>query len=373
MYKLLLLITLLSGFVAPVQAHDPGLSRASIELHETGLALHMVFSRKDIEVLLPMDADHDGTVTTDEFSAVQAELQQIIMAAIDIRDATGKYQAKSVHIEPASGDGVKVDIDYGNSNVSGIQIRIPLIAQLARGHRQYLTVKDANGNLLAQHLLDATSPPVLLGGIGPGRFSIFREYLVQGVWHIWIGFDHILFLLTLLLPAVLVYEKSRWQPRDTLRPAMTDALKMVTAFTIAHSITLVLAVLEIVSLPARLVESVIALSVLITAVNNLRPFLPVSRWMLAFAFGLVHGFGFASVLADLGLPGTALMVSLLGFNLGVEAGQLAIVVLVFPLSALIRHTYLYRSWVFSGGSAAAALIAMIWMYERIFDYEVIMF
>jgi len=373
MYKLLLLIAFLSGFVSPVQAHDPGLSRASVQLHETGLVVHMAFARKDIEVLLPTDADHDGTVTTDELSAVQAELQLIIMAAIDVRDAKGKYQVKSVHIEPASGDTVNVDIYYDNINASAIQIHIPLIAQLARGHRQYLAVKDANGNLLAQYILDATSPPVLLDGSGPDGFSVFREYLVEGVWHIWIGFDHILFLLTLLLPAVLVYEKSRWQSRDKLRPAMTDALKVVTAFTVAHSITLVLAVLDVVSLPARLVESVIALSVLITAVNNLRPFLPVSRWVMAFVFGLVHGFGFASVLADLGLPGNALIVSLLGFNLGVEAGQLAIVAMIFPLSALIRHTHLYRSWVFSGGSAAAALIATIWMFERIFGYEVIMF
>jgi hypothetical protein len=118
-------------------------------------------------------------------------------------------------------------------------------------------------------------------------------------------------------------------------------------------------------------EAAIACSVLITAVNNLRPFFPASRSMLAFVFGLVHGFGFASVLIELGLPGNALLVSLLGFNLGVEAGQLAIIVFAFPTAIFLRRTRLYRTWVFGGGSAMAAVIAAVWMIERLFDFELL--
>ena len=264
-----------------------------------------------------------------------------------------------------------VDLTYQDINAATLQIRLPLIAQLARGHRQYLTIKDAANNQLAQHIVAANSPPILLQPQGSGVSRIFGQYLGEGIWHIWNGFDHILFLLTLLLPAVLVYRKPRWQSRDDLRPALTDVFKVVTAFTVAHSVTLALAVLDIVNLPSRVVESAIACSVLITALNNLRPVFPASRWLLAFAFGLVHGFGFASVLVDLGLPGNALAVSLLSFNLGVEIGQLAIVALVLPAAILMRRTALYQTWVFGGGSAAAAFIAGVWMAERIFDVNLL--
>jgi len=369
MFKRLLLLIAISSFMHLAYAHDPGMSRADIQILETGMTIQMSFASRDIAFLVSIDNNHDGTVTEDELLIARPGIQSLLRSAVEVRNAKGLYQPESMRIEPALGDAINTDYYYDFSNASNIQIHIPLIAKLARGHRQYLTVHDINGKLKAQYILDARSPAVTLQGIAQGSLAVLRQYFVAGVWHIWIGFDHILFLLTLLLPSVLVYKQSRWRSRVRLRPAMTDTLKTVTAFTVAHSITLALAVMDVVSIPGRLVESVIALSVLIAAVNNLRPFFPASRWVLAFVFGLVHGFGFASVLADLGLPGNALMVSLLGFNLGVEAGQLVIVALVFPVTALIRHTVLYRGWVFGGGSAAAALIAMVWMVERIFDYE----
>jgi len=368
--KRLLLLLSVFGFVHMAQAHDPGMSRANIQAQQTGMTIQMLFARKDIAFLVAMDKNYDGSISEDEFQAVHPEIQSLLVTAVDVRSATGRLQPTSIRIVPVQGDAVNVDYDYEFTSTSEIKIHIPLLTKLARGHRQHLTVRDVNGTLLAQHILDARSPAITLKGSTQAGLAVLRQYFVEGVWHIWIGFDHILFLLTLLLPAVLIYKQSRWYSRDTLRPAMTDILKTVTAFTIAHSITLALAVMDIVNMPGRLVESAIALSVLVAAVNNLRPFFPASRWVLAFVFGLVHGFGFASVLAELGLPGNALMVSLLGFNLGVEAGQLAIVALIFPVSALIRHTVLYRSWVVSGGSVAAILIAMVWMVERIFDYEV---
>lgn len=373
MFNRLLLTAFLFGSMHLAHAHDPGLSRTNIQLHETGTVIHMVFARQDIEALVSMDTNGDRSVTADEFSAVRNRLRATLAAEVEIRDAKGIVQPRSVGVEQVPNDAVTVELYYDNINASEIQIHLPLIARLARGHRQYLTVKSAQGSLVAQYILDAESPPIFLQTPGADTYRVFRQYLAEGIWHIWFGFDHILFLLTLLLPAVLVYRKPRWQSQSNLGPAIKDTLWVVTAFTVAHSMTLALAVLEIVVLPSRLVESIIACSVLITAVNNLRPIFPASRWLLAFAFGLVHGFGFASVLVDLGLPSKALSISLLGFNLGVEAGQIAIVALVFPAAALLRHTSLYRIWVFGGGSAVAALIASVWMLERIFDYEVLKF
>ena len=285
----------------------------------------------------------------------------------------GRLEPESVRIQPAASDTLVIALYYEHSEDSTVRMQLPLIAQLARGHRHYLIVKDANGKLLARHILHADSSPILLRESGAHTLSVFRQYLREGMWHIWIGFDHILFLTTLLLPAVLIYGKTGWLSQNNLRTALGDLVKVVTAFTIAHSVTLALAVLDIVTLPPRLVEAVIAASVLVAAVNNLRPVFPGSRWLMAFAFGLVHGFGFAGVLLDLGLPAEALSVSLLAFNLGVELGQLAIVILVFPIAALLRHTRLYRTWLLGGGSTVAALIAAIWIYERVFDHQVLEF
>ena len=143
-------------------------------------------------------------------------------------------------------------------------------------------------------------------------------------------------------------------------------LRIVTAFTLAHSITLSLAALSVVTLPSRLVESTIALSVVLAALNNLWPLVGGRRWAVAFGFGLIHGFGFASVLADLGLPRDALVLALVGFNLGVELGQLAIVTLFLPVAYGLRHTWIYRRIIFSGGSALIALVAAVWLLERAF-------
>lgn len=363
-HRTLILLTLI---MAPVHvlAHDPGLSRARAQLQGSALALQMEFSLQDFEALLPVKPDSADAIPV---SATQALRQQLLSI---IGDAVAVYQAQ-VLLPPRSrsltlGDDrtVTAELHYRLGGPEVISLRLPLIEKLARGHRQYLSVWDADGRLLGQHILDDGTPVLLGTASTPDRLAVFQQYLRQGVWHIWAGIDHILFLLTLLLPAVLVYRKRQWQPLDDVRPALVAMLKIVTAFTVAHSITLALAASGVVSLPSRLVEPAIALSVLFVALNNLRPMFPASRWWMAFGFGLLHGFGFAGVVAELGLPAGAAAISLLGFNLGVEAGQLAIVAAVFPLAIWLRHTLLYRHWLFNGGSAGAALLAAVWLVGRL--------
>jgi hypothetical protein len=203
------------------------------------------------------------------------------------------------------------------------------------------------------------------------RLAQFGQYLVEGVFHIWIGFDHVLFLLSLLLPAVLVHESRRWTGVGSFRAALTEVLWVVTAFTVAHSITLSIAALQIVELPSRLVESAIAASVVLAAANNLWPMVERRRWLVAFGFGLIHGFGFASVLTELGLPKDALVLSLLGFNVGVEVGQLVIVACFLPVAYLLRNTRLYRTGVFVGGSILTLMVALVWLVERVFNLKLI--
>jgi hypothetical protein len=190
------------------------------------------------------------------------------------------------------------------------------------------------------------------------------------VLHIWMGFDHLLFLLSLLLPAVLVRSRvpgATWTGAPTFRHAFWDVFRVVTAFTVAHSITLSLAALGVVSLPSRLVESAIAASVVLAALNNVRPVVFGGRWIIAFAFGLIHGFGFASVLADLGLPRDSLLLALVAFNVGVELGQLAIVAVFLPIAYALRDTWLYRRVILAGGSLLVAVLAALWLAERALD------
>jgi hypothetical protein len=198
----------------------------------------------------------------------------------------------------------------------------------------------------------------------------FLSYGKEGVWHIWIGIDHMLFLISLLLPAVFVPAQRGWAPVERFMPAFWDVAKVVTAFTVAHSITLSLAALSIISLPTRVTETAIAFSVLLAALNNIWPVVHGRRWLVAFCFGLIHGFGFASVLTDLGLPQGALLLALVGFNLGVEAGQLLIVAVLVPLAYAVRRSRFYRRVIFVPGSAVIAAVALIWMLERGFDLKI---
>jgi hypothetical protein len=178
------------------------------------------------------------------------------------------------------------------------------------------------------------------------------------------------------LPAVLIRSARpghAWQPAGSFRAAFLDVVKVVTAFTLAHSITLSLAALGVVSLPSRWVESAIALSVVLAALNNIRPLVYQKRWVIAFCFGLIHGFGFASVLADLGLPQESLLIALVAFNLGVEVGQLAIVSAFLPIAFALRATALYQRVIVVFGSAAIALVALAWLVERAFNLKLIGF
>jgi len=210
-----------------------------------------------------------------------------------------------------------------------------------------------------------------VGVVSPGKQ--FLAFLREGIRHIWTGYDHILFLLALLLPAVLQREGGDWRGVAAFRPAFMNVLKIVTAFTLAHSLTLSLATLGIVRLPSRLTESAIAASVALAAANNLWPMVRERGWLVAFAFGLVHGFGFANALSELGLAHSAPALALVGFNLGVEIGQLAIVAVFLPLAYALRRSWSYQQLGLRLGSAFIVLMAGVWLLERALNFKVLPF
>ncbi len=195
-----------------------------------------------------------------------------------------------------------------------------------------------------------------------------------GAEHIRIGTDHILFVFALVLPSVLVFKRwgddddPAWHPSRSFGSALWRVMKIVTMFTVAHSITLALGGLGIIELSPRLVESIIALSIAAAALHNIHPIFVNKEWVLAFGFGLFHGFGFAGLLSELGLDRSNRIPSLLGFNIGVEIGQTAIILMAFPILFIVRRTRLYLPLMYAG-SVGLAVIAMAWATERIFDYN----
>ncbi|MEM8933932.1 MAG: HupE/UreJ family protein, partial [Acidobacteriota bacterium] len=203
-----------------------------------------------------------------------------------------------------------------------------------------------------------------------------RDFIWQGVLHIWIGIDHVLFLLALLLTAVVTLRRrddedasptlASWHGVDDFRSALWNVVKIVTIFTVAHSITLGLAALGILNLPSRLVESIIALSIVLVALDNLRPRFHGAHWLLLFLFGLFHGMGFASVMGELPFRMMHLVQVILAFNVGVELGQVAIVAVAFPILYALRNWRHYNTVILGGGSVAIGLLALWWFVERAF-------
>ncbi|MDQ6640646.1 MAG: HupE/UreJ family protein, partial [Pseudomonadota bacterium] len=190
------------------------------------------------------------------------------------------------------------------------------------------------------------------------------EFLLEGVRHILTGYDHVLFLLCLLLPSVMRRTPDGWRPVERLPQAIWPIVGIVSAFTVAHSITLGLAALKLVSLSPALIEPGIAVTIILAALDNVLPIFPVRRVVVTFFFGLIHGFGFANVLAELNLPRAAFAWVLLQFNVGLELGQLMIVAVAATTLFTLRRWPGYARAVIGGGSSAAIVIGLLWLIER---------
>lgn len=201
------------------------------------------------------------------------------------------------------------------------------------------------------------------------RWRGFVAVVGLGIEHIWEGIDHILFLIALLLPAVMRREDGKWVPIERFGPALFNVVKIVTAFTVAHSITLSLAALGIIELPGRLVEVIIAASIAIAAADILYPVMHRRVWLVVLGFGLFHGFGFAGALSEMGVFGDHLWLPLLAFNLGVEIGQVAIVAIVFPILFLLRRFLVYPKLIMPLGAAFLITVSLLWVAERSLDFS----
>lgn len=360
------LIALLCLWSAAASAHRPSDAYLSLRVEHNQVQGQWEIALRDVALLTPLDTDGDRQLSWGELRAAEPALANILRASLEV--SAGSVPCPVQIPELLINDRIdgryawfSLRLDCG-AVPKALDIRYRLLAALDPTHRGIL-VLSADG---ATHsaVLDPNAGPRHFVLEKPSAWTAFKDYLREGIWHIWIGYDHILFLLALLLPAVLKYERGHWTGVPRLLPALRSVLTVVTAFTLAHSVTLTLAALEWVRLPGVWVESAIAASVLLAALNNLRPVVQDARWMAAFGFGLIHGFGFASVLGELGLPEGARLTALVAFNLGVEIGQLAIVGLAVPTFYGLRNTTFYRSGVRPVGSAIVAVLAALWIAQR---------
>jgi hypothetical protein len=331
---------------------------------EAGLLLRWELPLAELRWTVDLDADGDGTIAREEVAARRMAIGALAVESLEVT----RGQAACTLTPSGLTASRHADADY-----AAVELRAacPDDGPLRIDNRMFFGDHPTH-----QLLLDVTTEagrftsalsPLAMSWSQPRTASwlgTLGEFLRHGIWHIWIGYDHIAFLTLLLLPSVLRNDSGRWQVASNPRAVIRELVLIVTAFTLAHSVTLGLAATGTVSLPTRPIEIAIALSIVIAGLLNLAPRISRLRLPLAFAFGLVHGFGFANALAELGAGGVPLVPMLAGFNLGVEVGQLAIVAVVLPLLLWLRRLPLYPRRLMPAASLLTAIAGAIWVMER---------
>ncbi|MCE9661297.1 MAG: HupE/UreJ family protein [Burkholderiales bacterium] len=367
------------------QAHKSSDSYLQIEAKPGALALRWDIALRDLDIALDLDADGDGKLTWGEIKAAWPRIEAYATARLAIEGCELRPGERALE---RRNDGAYAVLHLSSSCTLPAPpvIRYALFAEVDPTHRGIAKV-ERPGEPVALSVLDpsrsatagtaaataasgASADASGKAGEAPWRW----QFLQEGIRHILGGYDHVLFLLCLLLPAVMRRgEGGRWQPVERLSQAILPVVGIVTAFTVAHSITLALAALKLVSLPSWFIEPAIAVTIVLAAIDNVWPVFPVRRVVVTFFFGLIHGFGFASVLAELNLPTADFAWALLQFNLGLEAGQLMIVVAATAVLFGLRHWQRYRPVVICGGSFLAMAIAGLWFVERVANFKILPF
>lgn len=354
---------------SPAYAHKPSDSYLVIGVNQGLIQGQWDIALRDLDYAIGLDADANNAITWQEVLNKQQDINAYAFARLQLKNGADicPIVPNKTLIDHHT-DGAYAVIQFSancKDAINTLNVHYTLFADIDPSHRGLLRLDYKGATKTSIFGPENALQSFLLGN--PDWLTEFKNYVVEGMWHIWKGYDHILFLISLLLPAVLVREANKWQPSPSFKSTLIDVIKVVTAFTIAHSITLTLATLHVVSLPSRWVEAAIAASVVVAALNNIYPSILKQRWMAAFAFGLIHGFGFAAVLSDLGLQNSALIIALVGFNLGVEIGQIGILSIYLPISYAIRKTWFYKTMFFYTGSIIIIGIAGIWFTERAFN------
>jgi|TARA_B100001057_G_scaffold498979_1_gene607890 hypothetical protein len=331
--------------------------------------LRMDVALRDLALLVSIDSNGDNEISGQELRQARPEITRTIESALTFSNSSGNcgLAGKTWGISEHS-DGFYSAARYAIQCPDGEPPRAleyNLLFEQDALHRGLVSL-DHDGQKRLTVLGPDSRTLDLTGTDTPGYFGVFTTFVYEGVIHLLIGLDHILFLLVLVIPATLSTAKNQASSGQSraLRGRLLELAGIITAFTLAHSITLALAALDIVSLPIAWVETVIALSIGLAALNVAWPILGHKTWKLAFGFGLVHGFGFASVLGDLTSGVSGLAVALAGFNLGVELGQLALLVVGFPVLYYLGKNRMYQKGAVPVMLAGIGAISLFWVVQR---------
>ena len=367
----LVLMLVLAG---PAQAHKASDAYLQFDAGATGLSVRWDIALRDLDVALDLDADEDGRLTWREVQAAWPRIQRYAVARLAIEGCPLRATSQSLELRSDGAYAVLRLASDCTVTTAMPDIRYALFSDVDPTHRGIAKLQFP-GRPPVLRMLDPTAapvrtavPPAALDGvttpIGAHPPHGAAGFLREGARHILTGTDHLLFLLCLLLPSVLRRTPQGWQPVDTLSQAVAPVIGIVSAFTVAHSITLGLAALKVVTLAPAFIEPAIAVTIILAALDNVWPIFPVKRVVVAFVFGLVHGFGFAGVLGELNLPSSAFAWALLQFNLGLESGQLLIVATATAVLFALRRWARYRPIVIGSGSFAAIVVGALWLIER---------
>ena len=348
----LLALIMLAG--NPAGAHETTRSYVTLSREGPLVSMQVRMAFRDIEVVVWMDEDLDGQITWGEATRRLDAVAAYVGAAISLTSGGICTLARSGADALDSGGIAYLDLTMAGrcgDAATPLVIRSRLFAEVDPDHRTFLTATA--GGTTTTALLSASNPELTLSGATGGLARSFANYFRAGVEHLLGGADHLIFLLILMLPAVT--------SGGTARRAALGVLGAVTGFTLAHAITLTAATTELLRPPTRIIEILIAASIIVTAIDNVRPFIPAPRAAVAAFFGIIHGFGFATALAGLHLTGGGLAVALVAFNLGIEAAQIIVVLVTLPALYMLGGGRVLL-WL---GSGAAGLIGLYWLVIRI--------
>jgi hypothetical protein len=376
------LAALLLAFAATAAfAHKASDAYVQLTGSASGLSARVDIALRDLDAVLDIDGDGNGQLTWGEVRAAWPAIETYVRAHLQI---DGCALAAPVQALERRADGVYAALSFASACVVQAEprIRYTAFADVDPTHRGIARIA-LPGQPEVVRVLDPRQPQALGPAAGAGTEAVAAGpppaadapagFLREGIHHIVTGYDHVLFLMCLLFPAVMRRTPQGWQPVRTLREAVWPVIGIVTAFTVAHSITLALAALKWVWLPGWFIEPAIAVTIMLAALNNFWPIFRGRVALVTFAFGLLHGFGFAGVLGELNLPTAQFAWALLQFNVGLELGQVLIVLVAISLMFLARNSLRYVPVVIRGGSAAAMVLALLWLVERTADVKLLPF